>query len=97
MIPTVAISPDSSISPPFKLENFDQHTIFVWGRKGNDLARRGGGLDNPAVAETVFKVCRCPCTPKDYRFDPEVDSMDFHNAENRQRPYRTIMRHIKDP
>ncbi|GFT47078.1 hypothetical protein TNCV_3747341 [Trichonephila clavipes] len=31
------------------------------------------------------------------RVRPRPKSVDFHNAENRQRPCRMIIRHVKDP
>ncbi|GFU80358.1 hypothetical protein TNCV_3521321 [Trichonephila clavipes] len=31
------------------------------------------------------------------RVRPRPISVDFHDAENRQRPYRMIMQHVKDP
>ncbi|GFX17881.1 hypothetical protein TNCV_2293291 [Trichonephila clavipes] len=31
-----------------------------------------------------------------YRIRPQTKSVDFHDAENRQRSCRVIMRHIKD-
>ncbi|GFV69618.1 hypothetical protein TNCV_4507331 [Trichonephila clavipes] len=80
----------------FRLEESYRYNTNLKARNHVEkLKIRGNALlDQPAGKSSWFVAGLLPLR---LRVRPWSMSVDFHDAENRQRPCRMIMRHVKNP